>query len=80
MRRVSWEDWQGSYSEANEMSVLTGVLLIVLVIAFFLLYLMNVRIKQLENELRKVRSRMALTDDELTRLAHDIEDFKRLKI
>ena len=62
------------------MAVLTGVLLIVLVIAFFLLYLMNVRIKQLENELRKVRSRMALTDDELTRLAHDIEDFKRLKI
>ena len=60
--------------------LLTGVLLIVLVIAFFLLYLMNVRIKQLENELRKVRSRMALTDDELTRLAHDIEDFKRLKI
>ena len=62
------------------MAVLTGVLLIVLIIAFFLLYLMNVRIKQLENELRKVRSRMALTDDELTRLAHDIEDFKRLKI
>ena len=62
------------------MDVLTGVLLIVLVIAFFLMYLMNVRIKQLENELRVVRSRMALTDDELTRLAHDIEDFKRLKI
>ena len=60
--------------------LLTGVLLIVLVIAFFLLYLMNVRIKQLEMELRRVRSRMALTDDELTRLAHDIEDFKKLKI
>ena len=62
------------------MAVLTGVLLIVLVIAFFLMYLMNVRIKQLENELRVVRSRMALTDDELTSLAHDIEDSKRLKI
>ena len=80
MRRVSWEDWQGSYSEANEMGVLTGVLLLILIIAFFLMYLMNVRIKQLETELRVVRSRMALTDDELTRLAHDIEDFKRLKI
>ena len=80
MRRVSWEGWQGSYSEANEMSVLTGVLLLILIIAFFLMYLMNVRIKQLEAELRLVRSRMALTDDELTRLAHDIEDFKRLKI
>ncbi len=62
------------------MAVLTAVLLLILIIAFFLMYLMNVRIKQLETELRVVRSRMALTDDELTRLAHDIEDFKRLKI
>ncbi len=62
------------------MSVLTGVLLLILTIAFFLVYMMNIRIKQLENELTIVRSRMALTDDELTRLAHDIEDFKRLKI
>ncbi len=62
------------------MSVLTGVLLLILTIAFFLVYMMNIRIKQLENELTTVRSRMALTDDELTRLAHDIEDFKRLKI
>jgi len=62
------------------MSVLTGVLLLILTIAFFLVYMMNIRIKQLENELRTVRSRMALTDDELTRLTRDIEDFKRLKI
>lgn len=62
------------------MSALTGVLLLILTIAFFLVYMMNIRIKQLENELTIVRSRMALTDDELTRLAHDIEDFKRLKI
>lgn len=62
------------------MSVLTGVLLLILTIAFFLVYMMNIRIKQLENELTTVRSRMAMTDDELTRLAHDIEDFKRLKI
>ncbi len=62
------------------MSVLTGVLLLILTIAFFLVYMMNIRIKQLENELATVRSRMALTDDELTRLTRDIEDFKRLKI
>ena len=62
------------------MSVLTGVLLLILTIAFFLVYMMNIRIKQLEDELRTVRSRMALTDDELTRLTRDIEDFKRLKI
>jgi|LGVE01.1.fsa_nt_gb predicted Holliday junction resolvase-like endonuclease len=61
-------------------TLIIGVLLLILIIAFFLMYLMNVRIKQLEAELRLVRSRMALTDDELTRLAHDIEDFKRLKI
>ena len=60
--------------------IITIILVIVLIVAFFLLYLMNVRIKQLERELRDVRSRMALTVDELTRLAHDIEDFKRLKI
>ncbi len=61
-------------------TVIIGVLLLVLIIAVLLVYLMNVRIKQLEDELDTVRSRMALTDDELTRLAHYIEDFKRLKI
>lgn len=60
--------------------VITVVLIVILIIAFFLMYLMNVRIQQLDRELKEVRSRMALTDDELTRLAHDIEDFKRLKI
>jgi len=62
------------------MSVLTGVLLLILIIAFFLVYLMNIRIKQLEDELGTVRSKMVLTDDELTHLARDIEDFKKLKI
>ena len=61
-------------------TLIIGVLLLILTIAFFLVYLMNVRIKQLENELATVRNRMALTDDELTRLARDIEDFKKLKI
>ncbi|MCG7849123.1 MAG: hypothetical protein MIO93_08105 [ANME-2 cluster archaeon] len=60
--------------------IITIILVIILIVAFFLLYLMNIRIKQLERELKDVRNRMALTDDELTRLAHDIEDFKRLKI
>ncbi len=60
--------------------IISIILVIILIVAFFLLYLMNVRIKQLERELKDVRSRMALTDDELTRLAHDIEDFKKLKI
>jgi predicted Holliday junction resolvase-like endonuclease len=61
-------------------SEITVVLSLILVIAFFLIYLMNIRIKQLEKELGNVRNKMAFTDDELTRLAHDINDFKRLKI
>ena len=61
-------------------TLIIGILLLFLIIAVFLMYLMNVRIKQLEDELDTVRSRMALTDDELTRLAHYIEEFKRLKI
>ena len=61
-------------------TLIIGILLLFLIIAVFLMFLMNVRIKQLEDELDTVRSRMALTDDELTRLAHYIEDFKRLKI
>lgn len=60
--------------------LITVTLIIILIIAFLLMYLMNIRIHQLEKELKGVRNRMALTDDELTRLAHDIEDFKRLKI
>jgi len=61
-------------------TLIMGVLLLVLIIAVFLVYLMNFRIKQLENKLDTVRNRMALTDDELTHLALYIEDFKRLKI
>jgi len=61
-------------------TLIIGVLLLVLIIAVFLVYLMNFRIKQLENKLDTVRNRMALTDAELTHLALYIEDFKRLKI
>lgn len=60
--------------------LITVTLITILIIAFLLMYLMHIRIHQLEKELKGVRNRMALTDDELTRLAHDIEDFKRLKI
>jgi cell division protein FtsL len=59
---------------------ITIVLIVILMFAFFFMYLMNVRIQQQDRELKEVRSRISLTDDELTRLAHDIEDFKRLKI
>ncbi len=43
------------------------------------MYLMNVRIKQLEHELSKIKNQVDLADDELTRLSHDIIDFKKLR-
>ena len=41
---------------------------------------MSVRMKQLENELHEVKSRISITDEELTRLSKDIEDFKKINI
>lgn len=59
---------------------ITPILGLVLVVSFVLLYLMNVRIKQLERELKDIRGRVAVTDEELLRLTKDIEDFKKLRI
>ncbi|MDY6966147.1 MAG: hypothetical protein SVM80_09320 [Halobacteriota archaeon] len=56
------------------------LLAIGLMICVVLIYLMHVRIRQLSEDLRKMRSRMELTDDELNKLVKDIEDFKELKI
>jgi Na+-transporting methylmalonyl-CoA/oxaloacetate decarboxylase gamma subunit len=61
-------------------TLIIGVLLLFLIITVFLMYLMNIRIKQLKLEIATVRDRMALTDDELNHLSRYIEDFKRLKI
>jgi cell division protein FtsL len=56
------------------------VLIVILIIAFFFIYLMNVRIKQLKYELDDLKSRVLITDEELTRLSQDIEDFKKINI
>ena len=40
---------------------------------------MYARIKQLVTELRVLKSRVEVTDEELTKLADDIEEFKKLK-
>lgn len=60
--------------------LMTPVLMVILLIAFFFIYLMNVRIKQLKYELDDLRSRVSITDEELTRLSEDIEDFKKINI
>jgi uncharacterized protein YicC (UPF0701 family) len=43
------------------------------------MYVMYARIKQLVAELRVIKSRVDITDEELTRLTDDIEEFKKLK-
>ena len=62
------------------MEILTIILIVILFFAFIFIYLMSVRMRQLENELREVKSRISITDEELTRLSNDIEDFKKINI
>ena len=63
----------------NLMSV-TLILLAVIFFAFIFIYLMYVRMKQLETELYDLKSRISITDEELNRLSKDIEDFKKINI
>jgi len=60
--------------------LIASVLMLILIIAFFFIYLMNVRIKQLKYELDDLKSRVTITDEELNRLSKDIEDFKKINI
>ncbi len=62
------------------MDPLTTGLIILLLLSFFVMYLMNVRIKQLRKELNDLRDRVTITGEELYRLSQDIEDFKKIKI
>ncbi|KAB2947943.1 MAG: hypothetical protein F9K14_01405 [Candidatus Methanoperedens sp.] len=66
--------------EENRMEILNIILIVILFFAFVFIYLMSVRMRQLENELREVKSRISITDEELTRLSKDIEDFKKINI
>jgi cell division protein FtsL len=60
--------------------LISSALMVILIIAFFFIYLMNVRMKQLKYELDDLKSRVTITDEELTRLSKDIEDFKKINI
>lgn len=62
------------------MDSLSTILLIILIIAFIFIYLMNVRIRQLYKELDELKNRITITDEELTRLSRDIDEFKKIKI
>ncbi len=62
------------------MDPLTFILMVILFISFFVLYLMNIRVRQLRKELNDLRDRVTITGEELMRLSNDIEDFKKIKI
>lgn len=53
---------------------------ILLVLAFFMIVIMNTRIKQLSDEIDSVKANVQFTNDELNQLSKDIEDFKKLTI
>lgn len=55
------------------------VSLIALVISILTMsYLMLVRIRQLTNELKRLNTKIDITDDELARLCDDIEGCKKI--
>lgn len=61
------------------LEVVIGVLSLGIVLCFIIMYIMYTRIKQLTAELRVLKNRVEITDEELGRLAYDIEEFKKLK-
>ncbi|WP_174589689.1 hypothetical protein [Methanocella conradii] len=61
------------------LEVVIGILSLGIVLCFIIMYIMYTRIKQLTAELRVLKNRVEITDEELGRLAYDIEEFKKLK-
>lgn len=62
------------------MDILLIVLTILFLVSLFMIYLMYVRIRQLEREVNVLKDHRVITDEELGRLAKDIEDFKKIKL
>ncbi len=55
-------------------------MILMLSVSLFIILIMYTRIKQLTSELNHIKSMVEVTDEELNKLAKDIEDFKKLKI
>ncbi len=62
------------------MDILLIVLTILLLISLFMIYLMYVRIRQLEREVLDLKDHRTVTDEELERLANDLDEFKKIKL
>ena len=61
------------------LELIIAMLITGLFACFLIMYVMYARIRQLVAELRVLKSRVEVTDEELTKLADDIEEFKKLK-
>lgn len=65
--------------EVLYLELVIGVLAVGIVGCTGIMYVMYSRIKQLVAELRMLKDRVEVTDEELGKLADDIEEFKKLK-
>ncbi|CAJ35896.1 hypothetical protein [Methanocella arvoryzae] len=61
------------------LELIIAMLIVGLFACFLIMYVMYARIRQLVAELRVLKNRVEVTDEELTKLADDIEEFKKLK-
>lgn len=61
------------------LELIIAMLVVGLLGCFIVIYIMYARIKQLVTELRVLKNRVEVTDEELNKLADDIEEFKKLK-
>ena len=60
--------------------ILIVLLGVVVIVELFIMYLMRVRMHQLQREIEESSSRVDLSDIELEALTRNVEAFKRLKI
>ncbi|MDD1656748.1 MAG: hypothetical protein LUO87_05170 [Methanomicrobiales archaeon] len=60
--------------------ILIVLLGVVVIVELFVMYLMRVRMHQLQREIEESSSRVDLSDIELEALTRNVEAFKRLKI
>ncbi len=61
------------------LELIIAMLITGLLACFLIIYIMYARIRQLVAELRVLKNRVEVTDEELNKLADDIEEFKKLK-
>jgi cell division protein FtsL len=60
--------------------ILLLLLIVVIAMELFMMYLMHIRMKQLNGEVERLSSRMEITDVELDELTKNIEEFKKIQI